>query len=535
MEVEDYIDVARRHKGWMIGPTFAGLVIAVVVAFLWPDTYISDAMMRILPPMVPERLVPTNVNLQLGQRLAAMDQSVRSRNNLLDLINSNGLYPRKKGKIPDEDLVEQMRRDLQVDAVLPERSQAQGVSTAFRISFAYENRYVAQKVVSAVVTKFMDLTQQTRSDESVETSQFLKEKLDAAKKNLDDIENRISDYRVKFAGKLPEQLDSNLQQMRTLETQLATANSSINRATQDKLLLENQLRIVQEQLDTVSASGGSSLNTALKNERLMQLERQISDAEASLAGLRQQYKDTHPDIRRAEAQLSTLKSTRDALLKDEQKKQDDVATKKKEPEPPSREQMQAGGDIERLQALIRTKDAETQDLVKEQARIDKLIKVYQTRVDASPIGQREYAQLTRDYGMAKSQYEDLMLKSNSSAMATDLETRKQGEVLELLEQASLPQTAAQPNRWYIVGIGTLLGLAAGVGLAGVMEMKDTSLKNLKDVRAYTGLPVLGSVPLVENDFVVQRKRRLAWLAWSTACIFGFLVMLGSVYYYFTRA
>ena len=65
-------------------------------------------------------------------------------------------------------------------------------------------------------------------------------------------------------------------------------------------------------------------------------------------------------------------------------------------------------------------------------------------------------------------------------------------------------------------------------------MKDTSLKNLKDVRAYTGLPVLGSVPLVQSDFVVQRKRRLMWLAWSTACLVGFVLMLGSVYYYFTK-
>ncbi len=532
MEMEDYVDVVRRHKGWIIGPTFAGLVIAVVVAFVWPDTYVSDAMMRILPPMVPERLVPTNVNLQLGQRLAAMDQQVRSRNNLLDLINSNGLYPRKKGKIPDEDLVEQMRRSLVVNAVLPERSQGQTASTAFRISFAYENRYVAQKVVSAVVTKFIDLTQQARSTESVGTTDFLKEKLGSAKKNLDDIESRLAEYRMKFAGKLPEQLDSNLQQMRTLETQLAAANSSINRSTQDKLLLENQLRIAREQL-TTAGSPGNSIEATLKNQRLTQLERQISDGEAALAGLRQQYKETHPDIRRAEAQLATLKATQDGLLKDEQKKQDEVAARKREPAPPTREQVQANAEIERLQAVIRTKEAETQDLVKEQARIDKMIKVYQARIDASPLGQREYSQLTRDYGLARQQYEDLMLKSNSSSMATDLETRQQGELLEVLEQASLPQTAAEPNRWLIVGVGTLMGLMAGVVLAGVMEVKDTSLKNLKDVRAYTGLPVLGSVPLVENDFVVQRKRRLTWLAWSTACIFGFLVMLGSVYYYYT--
>ena len=32
----------------------------------------------------------------------------------------------------------------------------------------------------------------------------------------------------------------------------------------------------------------------------------------------------------------------------------------------------------------------------------------------------------------------------------------------------------------------------GLCLAGAREVKDTALKNLKDVRAYTQLPVLGS-------------------------------------------
>jgi len=70
-------------------------------------------------------------------------------------------------------------------------------------------------------------------------------------------------------------------------------------------------------------------------------------------------------------------------------------------------------------------------------------------------------------------------------------------------------------------------------LSGAREMKDTSLKNLKDARAYTNLPVLGTVPLLENDLVVRRKRRLTWLAWSTACILGILVMTSSIYYYYS--
>jgi uncharacterized membrane protein YgdD (TMEM256/DUF423 family) len=69
-------------------------------------------------------------------------------------------------------------------------------------------------------------------------------------------------------------------------------------------------------------------------------------------------------------------------------------------------------------------------------------------------------------------------------------------------------------------------------MAGIKEMKDTSLKNLKDVRAYTNLPVLSSIPLLENALLVRRKRRLFWLAWSTAIIIGTIAMSGSMYYYY---
>ena len=37
-DIEDYIDMLRRYRSWIIGPMFAGLVISVVVAFFWPDT-----------------------------------------------------------------------------------------------------------------------------------------------------------------------------------------------------------------------------------------------------------------------------------------------------------------------------------------------------------------------------------------------------------------------------------------------------------------------------------------------------------------
>jgi uncharacterized membrane protein YgdD (TMEM256/DUF423 family) len=88
-----------------------------------------------------------------------------------------------------------------------------------------------------------------------------------------------------------------------------------------------------------------------------------------------------------------------------------------------------------------------------------------------------------------------------------------------------------PQRLVYAGIGTFGGLVVGLMLAAAKEVKNTALKNLKDVRAYTNLPVLSSIPLLENALLVRRKRRLVWLAWSSAIIIGMVLMSGSMYYY----
>ena len=102
----------------------------------------------------------------------------------------------------------------------------------------------------------------------------------------------------------------------------------------------------------------------------------------------------------------------------------------------------------------------------------------------------------------------------------------------MLDPPSDPMTPSEPNRLQIAAIGTGAGLLLGVVLAGAKEMKNASLKNLKDVRAYTNLPVLSSIPLLENALLVRRKRRLQWLAWSSAIIIGSIAMSGSAYYYY---
>ena len=135
--------------------------------------------------------------------------------------------------------------------------------------------------------------------------------------------------------------------------------------------------------------------------------------------------------------------------------------------------------------------------------------------------------------MAEETYHDLEKKNQLADANKQLVARKAGEVLDVLDTPSLPVQPTSPKRYQIIGAGFAMSIILGLGMAGLQEAKDTSLKNLKDVRAYTNLPVLCSIPLLENTMLVKRKRRLTYLAWAAAVIVGAACVSGAVVYYYT--
>src|SRR5215472_11194673 len=148
-DVEDYIDMIRRYRSWIIGPMFAGLVISVVVAFLWQDTFVSTAVMQITPQQISSRLVPSDYTTQMQDRLNSMQQEILSRSSLGELITrpSLDLYPKERLKRPLEDIVQDMRNqgiaikmiDLPVAARI--NNPGQMLASAFTISFSYTDRF----------------------------------------------------------------------------------------------------------------------------------------------------------------------------------------------------------------------------------------------------------------------------------------------------------------------------------------------------------------------------------------------------------
>jgi polysaccharide chain length determinant protein (PEP-CTERM system associated) len=538
-DIEDYIDMLRRYRSWLIGPMFGGLVIAVVVAFLWPDTYVSQAVMRITPQQISANLVPSIVNMQMQQRLQQMQQEILSRSSLADLIQrpALNLYPKERARYPMEDIIQDMRNK----AIHIQTVEVNRTASAFTISFSYPDRFKAQAVVRELVTKFTEQNVTVQRNQATLTTHFLNDELKQAKDKMDGLEAQVTKFKNENMGRLPEQFQANVAQLNTLQMMQSQANEALSRLQQQRYQLETQLQNNNTNLnyynslleDQVTVSGPQQV----RNEKLNQLNQRIMTLQSEVAAMTEQLTPNHPQVKKAQASLATLEKRYEEEAKLDLEKE--AATPAAAPTTKRVVNQQVAKAVQDLANNNNSIKTEMQNLnlqmdekVKQQAELNRQIAAYQSRVEGSPQLEGQYMALIRELALAKQTYEDYHRKNEVSETAKDLEEAKAGENLEVLDPASDPQAPTEPNRLQIAAMGAGMGLMVGIVLAGAREMKNTSLKNLKDVRAYTNLPVLSSIPLLENALLVRRKRRLLWLAWSSAIIFGSIAMSAAAYYYY---
>ena len=545
LDFEDYLDILRRHRSWIIGPAFLGIVAGVVIAFLWPDTFEASGQMRVVPPRVPQRLVASNMSEEMSQRVNAIYQGIVSRTNLSNLITNHNLYPDKRKRLPMDDVVDDMRKDI---VISPLKNMSTGTTGrnnifAFTVAYSYSDRRLATKVCSDLISKFLEESVSSRSSQSQETTMFFKEEAEAAKQALDELDSKIAAFKSSNSGVLPEEANSLMMSVSAVESSISNLNMSISRASGEKIQLESQLRFLRDQLASLQpapAAAGSTEAAAapppvVHDEHLTQLEREVNRLESGLSALRESYKETHPDVQRTIALLAAKKKERDQYeAKLASMKPVEGAARGSGASNSARNlPREIQGRIAALQAAVQAKDMEIEDLNHQLESARSRSKNLQGKVEASPLARSGYVALMRDREGAALHYEDLQKRLQESTMATDLETRRQGETLEVLEQPVIPIEPNAPKRPLIIAISAITGLMLGIGLAFGRELRDMSLKSLKDVRAYTRLTVLGSIPLLENDFVVRRRRRMAWLGWSASFLVGVVLLSGAVIYYYT--
>jgi hypothetical protein len=113
----------------------------------------------------------------------------------------------------------------------------------------------------------------------------------------------------------------------------------------------------------------------------------------------------------------------------------------------------------------------------------------------------------RDYDTLQKTYTNLLVKKEDSKISANLERQQVGEQFKMLDPARLPEQPYYPNRIRITAIGFGLGLMLGLGIAGFLEYRDTTLRTEDEIVKMLVLPVVAAIPVMTAIADRQRQRR----------------------------
>ncbi|MGO9864393.1 MAG: GumC family protein [Terriglobales bacterium] len=491
LTMEDYLAMLRRRLKVILIPALIAPIAGFLVSHAFSPQYTSQATILVESQKVPDSYVPPVITADFTQRVQSLSQQVVSPSRLRPVIKSLGLVP------PDgeDKLMADIAANMQLQPVItsmsaggatvgppgskkPKPSANQEPVPGFTVNYTDSKADRAQKICNAMTSLIVDENLRSRSEVAKSTTDFLGRQLDDAKRALDEQDAKLADFKKQHMGQLPTDVDNNMKMLMSLDSQLDNTTQTLSRAQQDKAYTESML-----------AQQVAAWKSSLSSTNPQTLEQNLTQLQGQLLQLQARYTDDYPDVIKTKADIAEvekkLKEVNAAAAKST-----DSGDQASASEPPEIRQLRL--QIHQYQNVI---DQSTAD----QKRLQSQIVIYQARTNMSPAIEEQYKLLTRDNDNAQAFYKDLMAKKSSAGLGSNMEIDQEGEQMNIMAPAGLPESPSFPNRPLFAAAGMGAGLGLGFLIAILLEFTDKSIRTEKDAAAATDLPLLISVPWLGGD------------------------------------
>jgi polysaccharide biosynthesis transport protein len=409
---------------------------AGIVATL-PNVYQSTVVVRVDAHRMGEEMVQRTVSELVEQRITTVRQEMLSRPVLQRAIEDLGLYSDLVKKKGIEVAVERMRKDLDV--------KVEG-ENAFEITYRSNDALTAQKVTARLPQIYADEAVKTRTGQAKRATALFTTEVEALKKATSDWERKIAQFKVDHIGELPEQMEMNMRALERIGAMLQTKSEELRVAE------TRRSDIARSQLAADSEAG-----------RLKAAENAVT---RELVAAKTQWTEDHPELQRL------------------QRESGELAAKRKEAEGRMFAEKQERTRSVQLVSAVQKEIVELQQQAQQ----------YQKRLDSTPQWAHELGVLNRDYEITKTKYQSVISRKVEAELAEELEAKAAPSMFNVVSPATLPVEPAKPDRVGGLALAFLMALGLGVLTAVVLEMRDESIRDVKEMKDRIPLPVLAVVP-----------------------------------------
>lgn len=521
-----------RRRWWILAPFFLVALLTVVGLSVLPNRYTSTATLLVVHQQVPQRYVVPNSETDIAVR--AMKQEVLSRTQLLRIINDFGLYPKQRKRLAPEELVTLMLSNIDLMPTTENGLETSGPTNkgfdALKVSFTAENALLAQQITTTLTSLFINEYLRTGAEQATNTTNFLRQQVEEKGKLLEAQEERLRDFKLQHVGELPEQQSGNLGILTGLQAQLTNTMTSLERAQQQRALLQAQLEVAPRRrpaTDTAVTGAPNPTNKALTPVEMARNElAQLENTRTSL--LTKGYTSQHPDvvrnqreIARAEDRLQRLRAAAPAV---EEAPASSAPTTSSPSQIPDDDRA-----IAQLKSSLEANRVEIENLTNNENRLKASVAQYESRINQTPVREQQQAGILRDTEALRQEYADLLKKEQESQLATNLEKQQGGRQFRIIDPASLPSVPSSPNRIKTSVGGIVGGLVLGLAIAFLIELRDTSFYTEQAVTRYFAPPFVLGIPLLPTRREESRRKWQNMLQWAAALTMLMVVAAAEFY------
>jgi uncharacterized protein involved in exopolysaccharide biosynthesis len=422
---------------------------------------------------------------------------------------------------------------ISADVVDPRTGVPRQATIAFAVSYDNASPDLAVKVANEITSLYLNENLTSRNRLAEDASSFLTQEGDRLSAHIAELEGTLATFKEKNISQLPEMVQLNMQLLDRTEQQLRDAGTEQRSFAQQKVYLEAQLAQLKPNSVMFSDSG----------ERILTSSDRLRSLKSELASARALYADDHPDIARLTREIAGLEAQATSgegaddndLLRqlDAARAQLGAAREKYSPEHPDVKNLERTvtaleTELGKPRASPHPRKVEAPDnpaYIQIQAQLSSIVNgeaalagkiaslhaqagSFEKKVAMTPVVEREYRELTRDYENARTRYQEVRAKQNEAQLAQNLETNRKGERFTLIEPPLPPEEPVSPNRLAVFVIGFLLSAALAAALAALREAMDTSVRGRRDVESLGSSAPLALIPVIVTAADVARGRKL---------------------------
>lgn len=380
-------------------------------------------------------------------------------------------------------------------------SNVRSGANIYRIKYRDTEPQMAHAVVSTLLNNFVEETLGDTRAGTKRAQDFLRGEIASLEEDLTAAEERLADFKRQNVGRMPGEGSDYFARIDLEMSELERTQAELRQAMRRRDSLRSQLA---GEKPTVDGNGPRS-----------ELDTRIDENQRKLEELQLRFTDLHPDVIAVKATLDQLRAQKQEQA-EELLNSDLVGVASDNPV------------FQSIQIELAKVNSDIASLEEERSSRQGKLTELRSLVDVLPQIEAELSRLNRDYDVKQAQYSSLLQRLEVAELSESVELSEDVK-FRVINPPLIPLEPSAPNRPMLLGMVFLLALGVGGGIAFLGDQLKPVFTDPRTVRDVTGLPVLGTVEIL--DTADRRRRRVAQIG-SFGATLGALGVLFIIVFWF---